>query len=369
MDEPTRILVVDDSALYRQTISNVLHQQSDIRVVGKARNGVEALEKIADLDPDLLTLDVQMPDMDGITLLREINRRRLRAKAIMVSSFTSEGAQVTTEALLEGAFDFVLKPATGDATENRRVLGEALREKITAFRFSRGGRPGRAAGPARPVARVSPGEVAERAPRATSSCRVVVIGTSTGGPVALKTVLVKLPSTLSVPVLIVQHMPPKYTESLANRLNQLSELTVREAVDGTEVEKGTAVIAPGGQHVKLERRNARVYLRLTNDPPENGCRPAVDYLLRSAADVYHGDGLAVIMTGMGRDGTRGCAELKEKGGYVFAQHEDGCVVYGMPKSVIQAGLADRVLPLGKIAAAIVRHVKRSQRASPEGAES
>lgn len=359
MDEPTKILVVDDSALYRQTISNVLHQRADISVVGKARNGVEALEKIAELDPDLLTLDVQMPDMDGITLLREINKRRLRAKAIMVSSFTSEGAQVTTEALLEGAFDFVLKPSTGNATENRRVLGEALIEKITAFRQSPAGRPSRTAGNRSP-AQVSHGEVAEQAPRASSVCRAVLIGASTGGPVALKTVLAKLPRTLAVPVLIVQHMPPKYTESLARRLDQLSELNVREATDGAAVESGTAMIAPGGRHMKLERRDSRVLLRLTDDPPENGCRPAVDYLVRSATDVFDGDALGVILTGMGRDGTRGCAELKHKGGYVFAQHEDDCVVYGMPKSVISEGLADRVLPLGKMAAAIVRHVKRSQ---------
>ncbi len=360
MDEPTRVLVVDDSALYRQTISNLLHARPDIQVVGRAGNGVDALEKIRELDPDLLTLDVQMPDMDGITLLKEINQRRLRAKAIMVSSFTSEGAQETTAALLEGAFDFVLKPATGDASENRRVLGSALIEKITCFRQSYGQRSIKAVDTGHPPGRIAQGTVAGRVPLAAAACRAVLIGTSTGGPVALKTLLTRIPGNLAAPVLIVQHMPPKYTESLALRLDQLSDLTVREATTGAELECGTALLAPGGQHMKLEQSGSRILLRLTNDPPENGCRPAVDYLVRSAAEVLDGAALGVILTGMGRDGTRGCAELKARGGYVFAQHEDGCVVYGMPKSVIHEGLADRVLPLGKMAAAIVRHVKRSQ---------
>jgi two-component system chemotaxis response regulator CheB len=360
MEEPTKILVVDDSALYRQTISNVLRQHSNVVVVGKARNGIEALEQIAELDPDLLTLDVQMPDMDGITLLREINKRRLRAKAIMVSSFTAEGAQVTTDALLEGAFDFVLKPSAGDAAENRRLLSEALEEKITAFRQAQSDRQTRATSALRTPAKVARGEVSERAPQATSACRAVLIGTSTGGPVALKTVLPKLPSTFDVPILIVQHMPPKYTDSLARRLDQLSDLDVVEATEGAEVKGGTMMIAPGGRHIKLQRRGHRVIVRLTDDPPENGCRPAIDYLFRSAASVFDGNVLGIIMTGMGRDGTLGCAEIKAQGGHVFAQHQDGCVVYGMPKAVIDEGLADRVLPLGKIAAAVVRYVKRSQ---------
>jgi two-component system chemotaxis response regulator CheB len=361
MDEPTKILVIDDSALYRQAISNVLRQRSDVIVVGKASNGVEALDKIVELDPDLLTLDVQMPGMDGIGVLREINKRRLRTQAIVVSSFTSQGAQITTDALLEGAFDFVLKPSGGDVTENRRQLSDALNEKVTAFRQAQADQRGRAQHvlESRRTA-AGAGRVVEPTPRASSACRAVLMGASTGGPAALKQVLARFPASFAAPLLIVQHLPPQYTKSLAQRLNQLSPLNVVEANDGALVEGGTAMIAPGGQQMKLDCRDEGIVIRLTEDPPENSCRPSIDYLFRSAATVLDGNALGVIMTGMGRDGADGCAALKIKGGFVFAQHEVGCVVYGMPKVVIDRGLADRVLPLGKVAAAIVRHVKRSQ---------
>lgn len=359
MSEPTKILVVDDSALYRQSISNVLRQTADVVVVGRARDGAEALQQIAEFDPDLLTLDVQMPNMDGIAVLREIKKRGLRAKAIMVSSFTAEGAQVTTDALLEGAFDFVLKPSGLSAEANRQQLSEALTQRIAAFRQSDlaklSSRTARAT-----RTKVATGEVADAAPTAKAACQAVLMGASTGGPAALKAVLAKLPETLAAPVLVVQHMPPKYTRSLAQRLDELSELHVVEAEHGSEVKAGVVLIAPGGRQMKLERRDRRVFAQITDDAPELGCRPSMDYLLRSATSVFDGQALGVIMTGMGRDGSAGCAELKAKGGYVFAQDEDGCVVYGMPKAIVDQRLADRVLPLGKIAAAIVRHVKRSQ---------
>ena len=276
---PTRVLVVDDSALYRQSITNVLRDSPDVVVVGRAADGAAALEQIAELDPDLLTLDVQMPGIDGIGVLREIKSRRGRARAIMVSSFTAAGAEVTTEALLEGAFDFVLKPSGGTPEANREQLKEALLQRIVAFRESQQGRLSR-----RPI-RVPAGGVAETTPHATSPCRAVLIGTSTGGPAALKTVLSKLPESLSVPVLVVQHMPPKYTQSLAARLDTLCPLRVMEAVDGAEVEAGTVLIAPGGRHMQLRRKGQQFSTQLIDDPPELGCRPAINYLLRSAADV------------------------------------------------------------------------------------
>lgn len=359
---PTKILVVDDSALYRQSIHNVLRDVQDVRIVGVARNGVEALDKIEAMDPDLLTLDVQMPDMDGIQLLRELNRRRLRAKAIMVSSYTSDGAQVTTEALMEGAFDFILKPSSGDWETNRQQLRDSLSEKISAFRESSGAVVNRS-GLAAPERAVRTGWISEAAPRARSACQAVVIGTSTGGPSALKLVLPKLPADLTVPVIVVQHMPAHYTASLAKRLDDISPLEVVEAEDGAEAIPGRIMIAPGGQQTRFERviRDRCIQLRVSADPPDNGVRPSVDYLIRSACEVLDGNVLAVIMTGMGRDGVKSCQQLKEAGGYVFAQNQEDCVVYGMPKAVIQAGLADRILPLGKIAPAIVRHIKRSSR--------
>jgi two-component system chemotaxis response regulator CheB len=355
-DGPTRLLVVDDSALYRQAVCNVLRDAPEVTIVGIAKDGVDALEKIKELDPDLLTLDVQMPDMDGIGVLREINRRRLRPKAIMLSSLTSEGAQVTTDALLEGAFDFILKPSGGDVTENHRRLREALDEKIGAFRQSddrAAVNKRRARGPA--VTAPEP----EVAPDA-AVCRAVLIGTSTGGPVALKEVLPRIPAPFSVPVLVVQHMPPEYTKALARRLDEMCALDVAEATNGAELRPGTAFIAPGGRQMKLTCRNDRVLVRITDDPPENRCRPSVDYLFRSAVEVFDGNALGVIMTGMGQDGLNGCAELKRRGGRVFAQDECGCMVYGMPKAVIEQGLADRVLPLARIGPAITRYVDRSR---------
>ena len=351
--------MVDDSALYRQSISNVLRGVDEVQTVGIAKNGVDALEKIEKLDPDLLTLDVEMPDMNGIELLREIKRRRLRAKAIMVSSFTSHGAQVTTDALMEGAFDFILKPSSSDSAANRQRLGDELNEKIAAFRDSSCARRRLSRGRGRDP--IEDESAATEVPTAKSECRAVMIGTSTGGPAALKTVLPRLPVDLPVPVLVVQHMPETYTSSLAKRLNAICPVEVSEASDGMEAVAGRVIVAAGGKQMKLTRSGKRLIIRLADDPPENGVAPAVDYLLRSAAETLDGDALAVIMTGMGRDGLEGCRALKQSGGFVFAQSKVDCVVYGMPKAVIEEGLTDRILPLGKVAPAVVRHIKRSRK--------
>ena len=356
----TRILVVDDSALYRQSIHNVLREVHDATVIGSAKNGVQALEKIAELDPDLLTLDVQMPDMDGIQVLREIKRRRLRTKAIMVSGFTSEGAQLTTDALMEGAFDFVLKPSSGDALGNRQQLRDALAEKIAAFRVSLGQRSSEPVAPRDASIRQHEDSVAVT-PATKAACRAVIIGASTGGPVALSTVLPKLPADLPVPVLVVQHMPAQYTRSLAARLDGNCKLDVVEAATGLEATAGKIIIAAGGQQTKLSCVENRLLCEVNDDPPENGTRPSVDYLVRSASEVLEGNVLVVIMTGMGRDGLEGCRQLKAEGGRVFVQHQDDCIVYGMPKAIIADDLADRVLSLSRMGPAIVRHVERSRR--------
>jgi len=358
--EPTRVLVVDDSALYRQTISNVLRDARDVSIIGVARDGRDALEKIERLDPDLLTLDVQMPGMDGIAVLREISRRRMRPKAIMLSSLTAEGAQVTTDALLEGAFDFILKPSGRDPQENRLRLRENLDEKIAAFRAP-DGRVKPSERRLSSVATVAPSAAPRPDEDSVSGCQAVIIGVSTGGPAALKRVLPTLPETLPVPVLVVQHMPLQFTEALSRRLDEMCALEVIQARSGTEARAGRVLIAPGGRQMKLSRRADRVHAKLTNDAPENGCRPSVDYLLRSAGRVFQGEALGVIMTGMGRDGLEGCRALKERGGRIFAQHPHGCVVYGMPKAIIENDLADRVLPLSRMGPAILSHLKRSRR--------
>jgi two-component system chemotaxis response regulator CheB len=353
-DDALRILVVDDSALYCQLVRNVLRDVPQVEVVGVAKSGQEALEQIDQLTPDLLTLDVRMPDGDGIDVLRELKKRRSRTIAIMLSSLTANGAQVTTDALMEGAFDFIHKPSGPDAAINRQTLFETLREKIEIFRDSRVRRltprtPAVASRPAPPKSAVRLPDVGERAMR---KYEAVLIGTSTGGPVALREVLSALPGDLPVPVLIVQHMPAQYTHSLAQRLNEASQLEVVEACDGMTLEPGWAFVAPGGRQMKVVERNLRIRIQITDDPPENSVRPSVDYLFRSAVDVFNGKVVAVIMTGMGCDGTAGCRLLKPGGAHIIAQHSDGCIVYGMPKAVVEEQLADEVVPLDRIAGVV-----------------
>lgn len=358
-DRPLRLLVIDDSALYRQLVRNTLREIPGVEVVGIAKSGQEALTLIDELDPDLLTLDVQMPVVNGIEVLRALKMKRSRARAIMLSSLTANGAQITTDALLEGAFDFIHKPSGADASANRQTLLSELTEKITAFRLAPVLRRGHAVAPPTSAPRTSHTAV-NRTPVGTDAttprCDAVVIGTSTGGPVALSEVLPALAGDFPVPILIVQHMPPQYTQSLANRLNERSEIEVVEGAEGMAVAAGFAYIAPGGRHMRVERRAGRIVIGITSDPPENSCRPAADYLFRSAAEVYGAKLTAVIMTGMGRDGTEGCRVIKQRGGHVITQDAEGCAVFGMPKAVADALLSDETLPLGRIAEGLTRCV-------------
>lgn len=352
-----RILVVDDSALYRQLVRNVLRDVPDVEVVGVAKSGDEAIEMIGKLDPDLITLDVQMPGKDGIEVLRDIKRKRLRTKAIMLSGLTAQGAQVTTDALLEGAFDFILKPAGADADANRRML---LAELIEKTRGIRDGRTMPRTATSFSGLDLKPSNARSQISIAPATKRdVVVIGTSTGGPVALREIIPPMPGDFPVPILIVQHMPPQYTHSLAQRLNEASEIEVVEACDGMDLEAGWAYLAPGGRQMKIQTRGTRQQIRITDDPPEHGVRPAVDYLFRSVAEIFEGRVVAVILTGMGRDGLEGCRELKRRGAFVMAQHPDGCIVYGMPKAVAEEGLADKSVPLENIGGEIIASVRRA----------
>jgi two-component system, chemotaxis family, protein-glutamate methylesterase/glutaminase len=357
LSDAVRILVVDDSALYRQLVKNVLRDCADVEVVGVAKGGEEALELVNALAPDLLTLDVRMPGMDGIEVLRELRRRRSPVKALMLSSLTANGAKVTTDALLEGAFDFILKPSSFDAAANRRALHEALAEKIDALRLSRGQQTG---GDRQLAAacQLSAERGETEAIQPTDRFEAVLIGTSTGGPVALRAVLPAFPEDFPLPVLVVQHMPAQYTHSLAERLNEISPLEVVEGCDGMIPEAGWAYIAPGGRHMKVIQRAGKPVLKITDDPLENGCRPSVDVLFRSAVEAFSGKVIAVIMTGMGRDGVEGCRLLKPQGAFIIAEHADTCVVYGMPKAVVEERLVDCVVPLNRIAGSVVRRVKR-----------
>ena len=266
----------------------------------------------------------------------------------MVSSLTAAGAEATAASLLEGAFDFLLKPTGTDPKENLLNLRSALEEKIDAFRQSR-----------------PPGKRSAESPRPSSGRlwsrktkpQIVVIGCSTGGPEALREILPELPPELPVPVLVAQHMPAQFTGPLAARLNAISRIRVIEADNGMEVAPGTVMIAPGGRQTAIHRRNNQFVIATSDDPPEHGCRPSVDYLLRSVVENYGETALAIILTGMGRDGTEGCRLLKERGGSVWAQDEATSIVFGMPRSVQSAGLADAVVSLGDVAREVIRNCR------------
>lgn len=345
MTPPTlRILVVDDSALYRQMVHNCLRRIPGVEVVGTAGDGAEALDAVERLRPDLVTLDVQMPTMDGIGFLREVRRRAIPLGVVMVSGLTAQGARATTDALLEGAFDSILKPVMSDLGAGREALATELSAKIAAYRAARD--HARAGEAPVPKARL-PAAPGERA------ATVVVIGASTGGPAALREVIPRLPATLAAPVVLVQHIAAAFTGALVARLDELSALHVVEAVDGMPLVAGTVAVAPGGRHLALGRGADGVRCTLVDAPPRHGCRPSVDVTLESAVGVFGGGVTAVILTGMGRDGTDGCLLVRRSGGRVLAQSPCGCAVYGMPKAVAEAGCADAILPLERMADAIV----------------
>ncbi len=351
-EDRIRIIVVDDSALFRLLIRDALKDITAASVIGNAVSGGHALKLVRERQPDLITLDVEMPDLNGIEVLRELRRRGDSTRAIMLSRLTERGAEVTTDALLEGAFDFILKPSSDNPLRNKETLARELSQKINAFRLSR------TLTEERPLELYSEVKMPSQ-----GSFEALLIGASTGGPDALRELLPRLPASFSLPVLVVQHMPTQYTTRLAARLNEICPLAVQEAVDRTIIRPGIIFIAPCGKRMKVSRHEGQMQIRLTEDPPENSCRPAVDYLLRSAAEVWKDRSMTVILTGMGQDGTAGCRLIKERGGYIIAQRADGCVVYGMPKSVIDNSLADCTLALPRIAAAVLQLVSWGRRSS------
>jgi two-component system, chemotaxis family, protein-glutamate methylesterase/glutaminase len=361
--EPLKVLVVDDSPLYRKVIGDILGELPGVQVVGTAHNGKMALSRLQALRPDLLTLDVEMPEMDGLEVLRAIQSQGLDVGAIMCSTLTQRGSDTTIAALELGAFDFITKPNGSSLDENRRSLRNALAPLTQAFasrrrikKILRGSIPPPSQGVPEP-------SLAANRPGAGPSRRrlpaVVGIGVSTGGPAALAQMLPQLPGNLGVPFLIVQHMPPIFTHSLAQRLDAKCSVKVQEAADGMPLLPNVALIAPGGKQMKVASSvvPAQKIVRITGDPPENSCRPSVDYLFRSLAEHYGDLAAAVIMTGMGSDGSAAIKLLKKRGATIIAQDEASCVVYGMPKEPIESGAADMIVPLDQLAAAICRLVK------------
>lgn len=353
MNRRMRCLVVDDSAIYRKVVRDVLAAMPGIEVAGVASDGRQAVEQIQALKPDLVTLDLEMPELDGIGVLRELQRLGLDTTAIMVSAFTARGAQTTTEALGLGAFDFILKPTTNSLEESVQQLRRDLVPKINAVRLRRapGPSPGSMTRPAggRPVAAKAPQTRSRPAPRFPSAKpEIIAIGISTGGPQALTKLLPRLPRDFPAPIVIVQHMPPLFTKSLADDLNRRCQLTVMEATQGQPVRPGEVLIAPGGKHMRVANPGTGPVIQLTDDPPERNCRPAADFLFRSVASCYGPRALGVVLTGMGDDGSLGAKQMKAAGATILTQDEASCVVYGMPKSIVDNGLADAVLPLDKV---------------------
>ncbi|MFY9905655.1 MAG: chemotaxis response regulator protein-glutamate methylesterase [Terriglobales bacterium] len=343
--KPVRVLIVDDSAVIRRLLSNLLATDSEIVVAGTAGNGIQALARIPEAKPDLVTLDIEMPEMDGLETLVEIRKLYPRLPVIMFSTLTERGATATLDALAKGASDYVTKPShTGGSESAREQVRDELIRKIKSLC-------------AVAVPRARPAVVApRRTDRPQARVDLVAIGTSTGGPNALTALIPQLPADFPVPIVIVQHMPPLFTRLLAERLDSLAQLEVREGKEGERLRRGQVWIAPGDYHMTVVRKGAETVLGLNRDPQENSCRPAVDVLFRSVAHTFGANVLGVVLTGMGADGTRGSCDIREAGGEVFVQDEASSVVWGMPGSIVAASLADRIYPLGGMAPEVVRRV-------------
>ncbi len=344
-----KVLIVDDSAFMRNALANMLATDPEIKVIGAARDGVEAVDKTLELKPDLVTMDVEMPRMDGIEALRLI-MDKCPVPVIMVSSLTTEGAKATLDALDYGAVDFIPKNLS-ELSLNIVKIKAMLIEKVK--QIARKGLVKR-----RMDASQMP--IAPRAEALSTGDRrtgIVAIGASTGGPRALQDILPRLPKDFPVPVVIAQHMPQTFTGLFAERMNNMSEIAIKEAVSGEPLKAGVVYIAPGGGHMQVVRkRGIEPVLDIVENRDDFIYRPSVDHLMLSVAEAYPGRSLGVILTGMGADGLRGIRAMKEGGGRVFAQSEETCVVYGMPRVVVEADLADKVLSVDELAGEIMNAV-------------
>jgi two-component system, chemotaxis family, protein-glutamate methylesterase/glutaminase len=346
-----KVLVVDDSVVVRKILSETIPQDRDLEVVGTAFNGRVALNKYASLKPDIVLLDIEMPEMNGLETIRELRKIDQRIPIVMFSSLTEHGAAATLEALTLGATDYLTKPSGADLDDTIEVISRELIPRLRALCHLPDTRipPARMEKATDPLPPIMPPRGGSHVP-----VKMVAIGLSTGGPDALAQLLPTLPASFPVPLVIAQHMPPIFTSQLATRLTAKSSMPVRECVSGEPVMPGCAVIAPGDSHMVVSLESGVVRLRTHQGPKENFCRPSVDVLFRSIAQIYGAAALAVILTGMGQDGFKGCEMLRGLGAQIYAQDEASSVVWGMPGFVARAGLADKVLPLQQIGPALVR---------------
>jgi two-component system, chemotaxis family, protein-glutamate methylesterase/glutaminase len=351
--DPIRVLLVDDSAVIRGAFGRIIDAESDMMVVTTAPNGKVALDALRHSRIDVVLLDIEMPEMDGLTVLPLILNQYPDTRVIMASSLTQRGAEITMRAMALGAADFIAKPAAKSGAGVLAAIAQDIASKVRAI-----GRSAR--GKSRPVegiiATITPPRTALLAARSSDAPpRVLAIAASTGGPNALADVLKGLPADFPLPVLITQHMPPVFTAMLAQRLERDTGRPCTEARDGESIRANHTYVAPGGLHMLVQTCEGQPYIRLTSTEPENFCRPAADPMLRSIAAIYGASTLAVILTGMGEDGMRGCKEVKQQGGRILVQDEATSVVWGMPGAVVAAGLANAILPLPKISDAIRTH--------------
>lgn len=382
-DRKLRVLIVDDTIVYRRIMGEIVESYGEAQVVGTAPHGRLALAKMQQTPVDLVLLDVEMPEMNGLETLREIRKTYPDVSVVMVSGTNMSSAEITLQALEQGALDFLHKPEGNDAEASRNELKDKLRPLLRHVRTRLNLQQGRVSGvpqqaasvfePARTLTPPRPDTATEaKVPRLLRTAApptrvdVVAIGISTGGPNALAELIPKLPADFPVPVLLVQHMPPLFTASLAEHLQQKSRIPVREARDGEAIQPGTVLIAPGGRHMVVRRyqeaesEESIPIVGLNDNPPENSCRPSVDVLFRSIAAHYEGNMLAVVMTGMGNDGCEGVRAMKRRGCHCITQTESSCVVYGMPLAVDEAGLSDEHINLDQLAERIVYLSRRNR---------
>ena len=354
MASKTRVIVVDDSALVRSLLAEIINRQPDMECIGAANDPLQAREMIRNLNPDVITLDVEMPRMDGIDFLGRLMRLR-PMPVVMVSTLTERGAEVTMRALELGAVDFVAKPRIGltagiqqlaaEITDKIRVASKARVHRLAAAAGAPGGQT--------PAAAARPGLLGRLSPE-----KIIAIGASTGGTEAIREVLTPMPAD-SPAIVITQHMPPGFTTSFAARLNSLCQITVKEAADGERILPGHAYIAPGGRQFHIGRSGANYVAVVDDGPPVNRHKPSVEVLFKSVAALVGRNALGVMLTGMGDDGATAMREMKDAGSYNFVQDEASCVVFGMPREAIARGAADEVLPVTQIAAALVNRLRGS----------
>lgn len=336
-----KVMVVDDSAFMRKVITDILKEDEEIEIIETARNGLDALEKLERVSPDVITLDIEMPVMDGIATLKEIINKH-NIPVVMLSSLTVEGADATLKALELGAVDFITKPNNIFGLNKKEEKNKLIEKVKVASKVIK-------ASKAFPSI-VKPSTINRtfdfNRERKTGS--IIAIGTSTGGPRALQSVIPQLPSEINGSILVVQHMPEGFTKSLANRLNSISNINVKEAENGETLEKGYCYIAPGNHHMVVRENNGKVIINLNKNQPVSGHRPSVDVMMESVANIKAMKKIAVIMTGMGSDGASGIKKILDSGGYTIAQDEESCVVYGMPKAAVNSGAINKILPLNEI---------------------